>query len=45
MEAENQPGCGCLLMSLIVLPFMVIMMLALLGPAVGTVYSNITSAL
>ena len=32
-------------MVLIVLPFLVIIMLALLGPAIGNVYSNITIAL
>jgi hypothetical protein len=42
---NNQPGCGCLSMLLLVLPFALILALALLGPAVGNVFSNITTAL
>jgi hypothetical protein len=45
IQDENQPGCGCFLLMLIVLPVMLILVLALLGPAIGNVFSNITTAL
>jgi hypothetical protein len=42
---NNQPGCGCLFMLLLGLPFALILALALIGPSVGNVFSNITTAI
>ena len=46
VEPKTGGGCGCLgLIVFILIPILVLLALAVVGPAVGNIYSNITMAL